>query len=119
MTNGSSPVTARSQNLAVRYVRTTIRDILMRYSRDIKVKPKSQLSADDMGSILLHIFIYYSLLNLQLGGHHIRPLPRGDDEKIYITLIAISGKQNNINIPNERNHRRFQYFWCGRWRSLS
>lgn len=46
----------------------------------------NQLNADDTESLLIHLLGYHSLLNLQLGRHHIRYLPDGGDEIAFREL---------------------------------
>ncbi|OKO94545.1 hypothetical protein PENSUB_11812 [Penicillium subrubescens] len=46
----------------------------------------NQLNADDTESLLIHLLGSRSLLNLQLGGHHIRYLPSEEDEMIFENL---------------------------------
>ncbi|KAJ5358844.1 uncharacterized protein N7496_011257 [Penicillium cataractarum] len=46
----------------------------------------NQLNSDDTESLLIQLFGCRSLLNLQLGGHYIRYLPREEDETIFESL---------------------------------
>lgn len=46
----------------------------------------SQLNADDTETVLIHLLGCHSLMNLQLGGNHIRYLPSGGDETIFRNL---------------------------------
>lgn len=138
---------ARSRNLTVRYVGTTTRDALNRFSRDLRERSKgnllatfqtcleqtyprifnsaeihllpdmslekfggendigSRLEADDTESLLILLFGFPSLVNLQLGGHHIRYLPNGNDEKIFQGLYTRYFRNflSNCNaLPEER-----------------
>jgi hypothetical protein len=46
----------------------------------------NQINTDDAKNILIHLLGYRSLVDLQLGGHHIRYLPDGRDEIIFKEL---------------------------------
>lgn len=46
----------------------------------------NQLNADDTESLLIHLLRHHSLVNLQVGGHHIRYLPDGGDEITFREL---------------------------------